>query len=113
MMLVSAPNHIISLANIIQFHKEYSLLDMLLTGLPREMSIYTGMTLIPLALIAHILTPGLLDPFQQPFILCTKSRVRRHFIPSMNSKVDLSILGADWLVFSLNISVVTLEVDYS
>jgi beta-galactosidase GanA len=84
--------------NIFQMYKAYSLLGMLLTELQKEMSTYMDMTLIPWALIVHTPMPGRLGPFQQLFMFSMKSRVRRHLIPLMNSRVALSTLGADWLV---------------
>jgi hypothetical protein len=100
-MPVSAPDNIKNQAyiDIAQLNKVYSLLGMLLMGLQKEMSTYTDMTLIPWALIVHTPMPGQLGPFQQTFMFYMNGRVRRRFIPLMNSRVALSTPGADWLVF--------------
>lgn len=67
--------------------------------LPRVMLIYTVTTLILSASIVLIPTLGRLALFRHTFMPLMSSKMRQHSTPLTSSKVDLLILGADWLVY--------------
>lgn len=78
---------------------------------PRVTLIYTVMTVIPLALIVLVLTPGPLVLFLHTIMPFMSSKMRRHFTPLMNSRVDLLIRGADLLVYLPMLPVLTMWTD--
>jgi hypothetical protein len=90
---------------------EYSHQDMLWMEPPRVMLTYTAMTVILLVSIVPVLTPGPVVLFLQTIMPFMSSKTRRHFTPLMNSRVDLLIRGADWLVYLLVLTVLTMWTD--
>jgi hypothetical protein len=100
-----------SIVNKLQLRREYLHPDLLLMELPREMSIYTDTTRIPLGLIVHIHILGRRVLFGQTSMVFMNSKVHQRFIPSMSSRADLLIPGAGWLASFLVSPVLTIETD--